>query len=171
MRKGKQLEQIETLQKSLDSLENEWNIEEAKIIDSLAKQCSSKIDSISLLYNAQPIELVTASKIDVFKQCNNDLQELKKIHVFYPVLLLEKKRSLASLKADVSKGSGRREKYDEYIVFEEKELSTICQQHTDYQKTKERCIKNYSVSKGVVDKLLSSLKDQPQPDSIPKKLN
>lgn len=168
MKKGKQLEQIEHLQSSLDSLEKEWNSQDVTTIDSLADLCSSKIDSIGMLYNDQHIELKQASKIDLFKQCNNDLQELKKIKTFYPVVLKEKKQSLRLLKTDISKGSGRREKYEEYIGFEQKELETIRQQHDDYQKTKERCMNYYSESREVVDELLDSLKShQNQTETAP----
>lgn len=162
MKKGKQLEQIAAIQAILDSLQTEWDPEEARIIDSLAEECVSKIDSIGLLYDNQEIELVVASEIDLFKQSSTDLQELKKIHTFYPTVLKEKQQSLESLKKDISKGSGRREKYDEYIDFEQKELSTIRQQYDDYQETKYRCIKKYSASKGTVSELLDSLKSNQQ---------
>lgn len=162
LKKGKQLEQIDFLEASLDSLQTVWSPEDARIVDSLAAVCSSKIDSVGLLYNNQEIDLETASKIDLFKQSNNDLQELKKIHGFFPTVLNEKKQSLSSLKKDITKGSGRREKYDEYITFEEKELNTIRQQFNGYFETKDRCVKNYAASKETVDQLLDSLKSNQQ---------
>ena len=158
MKKGKQLEEIGALQTSLDSLEKQWDTDEVKQIDSLENLSSSKIDSIGNLYDGQEIELNIASKIDLFKQSNHDLKELKKIHEFYPVVLKEKQKSLKSLRKDIEKGSGRREKYDEYIGFEQKELSTICKQYDDYQSTKKRCLKNYTNSQKAVDQLLDSLK-------------
>jgi hypothetical protein len=158
MKKVEQLEQIEMLQSSLDSLETQWNTNEATQIDSLENLSFSKIDSIGNLYNGQEIELVVASKIDLFKQSNHDFKELKKIHEFYPVVLKEKQKSLKLLKKDIEKGSGRREKYDEYIDFEQKELSTICKQYDDYQRTKKRCFKNYMNSQKTVNQLLDSLK-------------
>lgn len=158
MKKGKQLEEIRTLQTSLDSLEKQWDFNEVNQIDSLENLSSSKIDSIGNLYDGQKIELTIASKIDLFKQSNHDLKELKKIHEFYPVVLKEKQKSLKSLKKDIEKGSGRREKYDEYIDFEQKELSTICKQYDDYHSTRKRCLKNYMNSQKAVNQLLDSLK-------------
>lgn len=153
------MEQITALQAALDSLEKEWNNQESGTIDSLSVICSAKIDSISLLYNDQKIDLELASKIDRFKQSNNDLKELKKIHSFFPSLLTEKKQALASLKADVNKGSGRREKYDEYIDFETKEMATIRQQYQEYLRTKEHCIEYYTSSSDAVTDFLTGLKN------------
>lgn len=158
MKKGKQLEEITALQTDLDSLESVWNVMDLQRIDSMGAECSSKIDSIGLLYENQTIDESLAFKIDLFKRCTNDLKELKKIHEFYPVVLEEKRKSLKLLKTDVAKGSGRREKYEEYIDFEQKELSTIRKQYEDYQVTKQRCEAYYSESKETVDQLLDSLK-------------
>lgn len=159
MKKGKQLEQITVLQTSLDSLQSVWRPEDATVVDSLSKVCASKIDSIGSLYNNQEIDLEIASKIDLFKQSSNDLQELKKIHDFFPTVLNDKKQSLESLKKDITKGSGRREKYDEYIAFEQKELNTIRQQFNDYFETKNRCVERYASSREAVNQLLDSLKN------------
>lgn len=153
------MEQITALQDGLDRLEKEWSTQESNTIDSLSVICTTKIDSISLLYNDQKIGVDLASKIDQFKQCNNDLKELKKIHSFFPSLLNDKKQALASLKTDVNKGSGRREKYDEYIDFETKELATIRQQYQEYLQTKEHCAEYYSASNDAVTDFLTILKD------------
>lgn len=147
------------LQAELDSLEKEWNTQESSSIDSLSVICTTKIDSISQLYNDQKIDVDLASKIDQFKQCNNDLKELKKIHSFFPSLLKDKKQALISLKTDVNKGSGRREKYDEYIDFETKELATIRQQYQEYLQTKEHCIEYYASSSDAVTDFLTVLKN------------
>lgn len=159
MKKGKQMEQITALQAELDSLEKEWNNQESNTIDSLSVICTATIDSISLLYNDQKIAVNLASKIDQFKQANTDLKELKRVHSFFPSLLNDKKQALASLKTDVNKGSGRREKYDEYIDFETKELATIRQQYQEYLQAKEQCIEYYASSSDAVADFLTGLKN------------
>jgi hypothetical protein len=162
MKKGQQLEEISNLQTTLDSLQNLWNEEAFVHTDSLSTVCQIMIDSIGTVYKNQELEVKTASKLDLFKQCHNDLKELKEIQEFYPVVLKEKKQSLSSLKKDVSIGSGRREKYEEYIAFEKKEMSTILQQYNDYQKTKSDCEKKYAHSHASVHQLLKTLNQNQQ---------
>lgn len=159
MSKGKQLEKISQLQLVLDSLKNEWHSEDSIFLNELEKECSSKIDSIGLFYNDQKIALEEAKKIDLYKQTVLDLKELKKVHSFFPTVLTEKEKALKLLQQDISKGSGRREKYDDYIAFEEKELTTIRQQFEDYKVTQTRCKKSYEESKQAIAVLLETIKE------------
>lgn len=159
MSKGKQLEKISKLQASIDSLKKEWHSEDFTTLNELEQECTSKVDSIGLLYNDQKIALEQAKKIDLYKQTLSDLKELKKVHSFFPTVLTEKEKALISLRKDISKGSGRREKYDDYIAFEEKELTTIRQQFEDYKTTQKRCEQSYSESKDAIASLLKSIKE------------
>jgi len=157
IKKGKQIEQVVLLNKQIDSLQNLWNKEDKKKLDSFIVLCNSKLDSISLLYKNQEIDLETAHHIDVFKQANKDFIELKKIHSFFPNILQEKKQNLKQLHQDISKGSGRREKYDEYIAFEQQEWQTIEQQFNQYITVKKRCLTDYTNTKNRIDTLLLEL--------------
>jgi len=157
LKKGKQLEQVAVLNDKLDSLQSQWNREEKGIIDSFIITCTSKIDSVSLLYQSQEIDLHTATQLDLFKQANGDFVELKKIHSFFPTVLQDKKQAIESLQHDIGNGSGRREKYDQYIEFEQQELQMLMQQLDHYTQTKQRCQKNYVSSKATVDTLLWQL--------------
>lgn len=159
MSKGKQLEKISSLQTTLDSLKNEWHSEDSVFLNELEKECISKIDSIGLLYNGQKIALEEAKNIDLYKQTVLGLKELKKVHSFFPTVLTEKEKALKLLQQDISKGSGRREKYDDYIAFEEKELTTIRQQFEEYKETQKRCKKSYDESKDAITLLLETIKE------------
>lgn len=160
LKKGRQLEHVIELSNSLDSVNLEWNKSDTILINDLFFDCSKTIDTIEFLYNNQKISLELAKKIDLYKHAKSDAQELKTIQNFYPTILKEKKQSLSLLKKDINKGSGRREKYDEYISFEQKELTTIKQQLEDYKSTQERCIKNYQSSQKDVHAFLTILKTE-----------
>lgn len=158
LRKGEQLRKIQVFQTSLDSISNMWDSSELVTIDSLSLLCTSKIDSIGKLYSDQKIDMNLATRLDEFKQCNQELLELKKMHSFFPKLLVEKNKALKKLKEDINKGKGRRDKYDEFIDFEGDELATIVEQFDLYKKIKENSIKNYSSSKKALNFFLDSLK-------------
>jgi len=157
IKKGRQLESVHLISKTIDSLQSKWDKEDQTKIDSFIHTCSSKIDSIAILYQSQELALNEATQLDLFKNANNDFVELKKIHDFFPYILSEKKQAILSLQKDINNGSGRREKYDQYIAFEQQELTTIIQQLDNYIKIKQRCLNNFDQSKTAVDTLIQHL--------------
>lgn len=158
LKKGEQLKQIQNFQMRLDSIKNLWNPTELTTIDSLSTLCLLKIDSIGKVYNDQHIDETLAKKLDEYKQCSQELLDLKQMHAFFPKLLKEKEQSLKKLKEDISKGKGRRDKYGEFIDFEGNELATILKQFELYKKIKKSSVINYASSKKALNLFLDSLK-------------
>jgi len=160
IKKGKQLEEIARMSKIIDSLQAQWTKEEQTKIDSFIYTCSSKIDSVATFYQGQELNINEATQIELFKNASSDFIELKKIHDFFPVILSEKKQSIQSLQQDINSGSGRREKYDQYIEFEKQELKTIIQQLNNYSQIKQRCLTNFSQSRTTIDTLIQQFNEQ-----------
>lgn len=160
MKKGSQMEQISDLQVRLDKISASWNSLELKSIDSLHQLSSQVIDSIELYYNDQTIEKSCAMALDDYKQCLIKLQEMQKIHTFLPIVLSEKSKALTSLKNDIELGSGRRDKYDDYISFEKKEVATISEQFEHYVELKKMSFEQYEASKQKVESFLDELKQE-----------
>lgn len=158
LKKGEQLKKVQELQTSLDSIKNSWNEADIKTIDSISAICHTTIDSISLLYDDRYVPMSLAIKLDQFKQCNQGMDELKRVHAFFPTLLVDKMQALEKLKKDIQEGKGRREKYDEYLDFEKNELITIDKQYKRYLFTKKKSFDNYSKSNEAVCQFLGELK-------------
>lgn len=158
MKKGSQMEQISELQMRLDKISASWNSFDLKSIDSLHQISSTVIDSIEFYYNGQEIEKNRAIILDNYKQGLIKFKEMQKIHSFLPNVLTEKAKALSSLKKDIEQGSGRREKYDEYISFEKREVATIYEQFENYLTLKESSFNQYENSKMEVESLLNELK-------------
>lgn len=160
LKKGRQLNELKVVEEAYVQLQKDWNNENIQTIDSLSHACHSKLDSIKLFYNDQELDLETVKKVDRFKQSEEDFKSIKKMNEFFPSLLDEKLKSIQKLTKDVNTGSGRREKYEEYIDFEQRELVALQQQFSDYQATKKRCLENYEGSERAIIQLIDSLKKQ-----------
>ncbi|HLU86548.1 MAG TPA: hypothetical protein VKZ44_02260 [Taishania sp.] len=156
-KKNKQLDQINDLKSTVDSLEGVWSQENLSEASALFDQCSRLIDSISLLYQDQLLDLESAKKIDVIKRCHHQLDDVLKLEKLLPTILVEKKSSLLKLKNDVEHGKGRREKYDEYIQFEKDEMATIRKQFSSYHDKKMTCVKEVESHMTEIDSILMVL--------------
>lgn len=140
-----QLERIATLQQTLDSLKirlQEVNGAHAKEMLEAAYRVRFMIEAAE----PESLEYEFAVRLDRFKQMAGDVEILRTYseECLLRVHLLDQK--LLKLKADIESGSGRRDRYDEYIMHETKQVKELEERVDD-------CVERWKEAEDVFDEL------------------
>ena len=89
------------------------------------------------------INLVLGKKMDAYKIMRRNLKPLGKQNSQLKNALKEEAQVLKSLKLDINNGSGSREKYESYILFEKNKINQIQVLLDEYLKLKRETLKTY----------------------------
>lgn len=144
IKKNERLESIEKMEKSLDSLDNKMKSEQ---IDSLADmQLAAQGVELRIKnnYKLDTINLEFGKKMDSYKRMRRAIPKLKGNWEKVKKGIKEMRNSLMNLKSDIENNSGKREKYDEYIKFEQNKLNQISLLLKECVDGKKKIIDTYS---------------------------
>ncbi|MCJ8291771.1 MAG: hypothetical protein HRT58_18410 [Crocinitomicaceae bacterium] len=141
---SKQLETIASLNQTLDSIETVFN---EHPLDSIAKISLSAYgveNRIKKHYHSDTINMEFGRKMDAFKVMRRTLKPLRKSITLIPESIESERLKLKELKADIENGDGKREKYAEYITFEEVKVSQLRILLNEYIETRETSLNTYN---------------------------
>ena len=125
IKKNQRVERISSMTKTLDSIEKTMN---SSKIDSLADmQLAAQGVELRIKnnYKLDTINLDFGKKMDDYKRMRRAIPKLKGNWDKVKKGIIEMRKSLNNLKTDIENTSGKREKYDEYLKFEQNKLNQL----------------------------------------------
>lgn len=145
LKKGQQIETIDALSKSVDSISTVLIENKLEQMDPIFRQSRTIEKRILDKFNPDSIiDIETGKKLDMFKEMLNTFEPLEKA---YKDLLLNSKKEkivLNELKSDIENGNGDRSRYAEYVAFEAKKVNQLRQLLSDYVQTKNQSSKTFN---------------------------
>ncbi|MFM7667726.1 MAG: hypothetical protein ACKO7D_06005 [Bacteroidota bacterium] len=141
--KNKRIERISAMEKTLDSIEKIMNTNK---IDSLADmQLAAQGVELRIKnnYKLDTINLEFGKKMDEYKRMRRAIPKLKGNWDKVKKGIGEMRKSLKNLKTDIENNSGKREKYDEYLKFEQNKLNQLCLLSNECQKGQKKILESY----------------------------
>lgn len=142
--KSTQLERISIMEQSLDSIEGVLEKEKLDTIQEWDLSAYNLEKRIKENYVSDTIDLVLGKKMDAYKVMRRNIEPMGKAMNSVKKGIKEEREKLAALKEDIKNGNGDREKYDEYVVFEEQKVDQLRVLITDFTETKKRSIDTYN---------------------------
>jgi hypothetical protein len=125
IKKEKQIATINSLLKTIDSIEHEFK---KNSNDSIGKIITSVMNvelRIKNNYVSDTIDKAFAKKINAYKMVRKKLKPIGKKYSQITDSCKEEKLSLNTLKKDIENNAGDESKYDEYIKFEANKVKQI----------------------------------------------
>lgn len=141
---SKQLETIASLNQTLDSIETVFNEHPFDSISIISTNAYAVENRIKKNYHSDTINMEFGRKMDAFKVMRRTFGPLTKSMKLIPESIELEKLKLKELKTDIENGDGKREKYAEYVTFEEVKVSQLRALLNDYVETKETAKKTYN---------------------------
>ena len=141
---SEQLEQIAAMNQTIDSVETVFNEHRLDSIAAISLRAYSVENRIKNNYHSDTINMEFGRKMDAFKVMRRNLKPLGKSLTMIPSTIEEEREKLKQLKTDIENGDGKREKYAEYIDYEEVKLSQLRALLNEYVETKEASLKTYN---------------------------
>ncbi|MDG1333007.1 MAG: hypothetical protein P8P74_11805 [Crocinitomicaceae bacterium] len=144
LKTSEQLETIESMNQTIDSLEIVFN--ENKL-DSVAKVSLSAYgveNRIKNNYNSDTINMELGRKMDAFKVMRRNFKPMGKALTTIPATIDEERAKLKELKTDIENGNNEREKYDEFITFEQDKVDQLKTLVSEYVEIKNTSMKTYN---------------------------
>lgn len=158
--KQKYLDEISSMEKDLDSMEQ---LAEQNRIDTLPKlinRIKNKTLEVQQNYYTDTIDYEVADMMNDFKQARKGLSSnsgnLAKVRNSIP----EVKQKLSDLSFDIDHGVGDRSRYQEYIDYENEKVLQIEDILTYYLDNKKKYLKLYSEAAPKVDAFIKELKSE-----------
>ena len=125
LEKENQLSRIDDLNARLDSIDGLYS---ESLIDTLAKfkhNTWAVENRIKQHYRADTIDMAFGRKMDAFKIMRKNVGPMSKSEVTLRTGMKEERQKLSELYEDIDSGNGQRDKYDEYIDFEENKVEQL----------------------------------------------
>jgi hypothetical protein len=137
------LERIAAMERTIDSVEvvfKEHKLDSMAVLSIKAYDVENRIKKN---YNADTIDMELGRKMDAFKVMRRSFNPMGKAMSAIPVSIEEEREKLAQLKTDIENGDGKREKYDEYLNFEEAKVAQLRTILDEFVETKTTALKTY----------------------------
>lgn len=150
LKRPDQIERLQQFEVTLDSLNLTLSeIDSNALVEIIhaSKEVNEKVEVLEL----DTIEYEFAVQLDRFNRMGEDGRWAQKMTKALSEDLLLEKKAVVSLMTDIEQGNGKREKYDEYIQFEEDKLSELRTRITE-------CVERVSNTIVVYDELDGVLK-------------
>jgi len=157
LKTSKQLESIEMMNKTLDSLETVFSEHKLDTVSKISLSAYGVENRIKNHYVSDTIDMEFGRKMDAFKVMRRNLKPLGKAQQNIPSSIKEEKQKLKELKEDIENGNGKRKKYDEYVAFEQEKVGQLKTLVTEYVKIKEASLKTYRELYGELNAFSMSL--------------
>lgn len=144
IKKSRQLASIDTMEKSIDSIQK---VLEANEIDTIAAVTVATMTvelRIKNNYYADTIDMALGKKMDAFKLMRRKIPKLGTSFNTIKTGVKDQKSALSNLKSDIENGNGDRKKYAEYVAFEEGKTQQLRVLLKDYVVEKEKTMKEFN---------------------------
>lgn len=138
------LDKIAEMNQTVDSVETVLNEHRMDSIADISLKAYTVENRVKRNYHADTIDLALGRKMDAFKVMRRNLKPIGKAQSDLPVMIEEERAKLEQLKIDIENGDGEREKYGEYIAFEEAKVAQLRTLLNEYVTTKESVTSTYS---------------------------
>jgi hypothetical protein len=135
LKKSAQLERLDQMDETIETsagLLNDNKIENASEMLSVSNDYVEKIKGLE----DDTIQLELAYKLDRFKKMHDDLTPILTHYEELIETVHLEKQALKKLKSDINHAYGKRHKYDEYLLFEEKKVAELKSAIESYVKRK-----------------------------------
>lgn len=139
-----QLEKIASMNKTIDSIETVFNANKFDSLKVMSLTAYTVENRIKNNYHSDTINIAFGQKMDAFKVMRRSLRPCSKSKSLIPTTIAEERQKLKELREDIENGNGDREKYEEYVKFEEAKVGQLRAVITDYVTTKNTAIKTYN---------------------------
>jgi hypothetical protein len=143
LKKDEQLLRISKLEKRIELIENERLKNEIDTLTALKIATNAVEIRIKNYLVLDTIDLVLGKKMDAYKIMRRNLKPLGKQNSQLKQAIREEEKSLKDLKTDIENGSGSRDKYESYILFEKNKINQIQTLLDEYLRLKEETLATY----------------------------
>ena len=162
LKKGEQLQSISEMYKSLDSIEtvlieNQIDTLPALIVATMGVELRIKNN-----YYADTIDMALGKKMDAFKVLRKSLQPLGNTYNTVRIGVKEEREILKKLKKDIEQGNGDRQKYGEYVLFEQNKVGQLRSLLREYVEQKNKTMTNFDELNTELNAFSLSLLDKPK---------
>ncbi len=143
LKKDEQLKRISTLEKRILLIENERIVNEIDTLTSLKIATNAVEIRIKNYLVLDTINLVLGKKMDAYKMMRRSLKPLGKQNSQLKQAIREEQKTLKALRSDIENGSGSRDKYESYILFEKNKLNQLQILLDEYLRLKNETMATY----------------------------
>jgi hypothetical protein len=144
LKKGEQLEAINKMEKTLDSIQTVLNENKIDTLAGLRIAANSVEIRIKNYYYSDTINLEFGKKMDAYKVMRRSLGPLGKSFATIKRGVDAERTTLENLKKDIENGNGIRKKYDEYVLFEQGKVDQLKLLLAEYVKGKNKTLKTFN---------------------------
>jgi hypothetical protein len=143
LKKDEQLKRIAKLEKRLSDIESVRIKNEIDTLTALKIATNAVEIRIKNYLVLDTIDMVLGKKMDTYKIMRRNLKPLGKQNSQLKTAIREERRTLNDLKVDIENGSGSRDKYESYILFEKNKISQVDVLLKEYLRFKEETLDTY----------------------------
>ncbi len=143
LKKDEQLKRISTLEKRILLIENERTVNEIDTLTALKIATNAVEIRIKNYLVLDTINLVLGKKMDAYKMMRRSLKPLGKQNSQLKQAIREEQKTLKALRSDIENGSGSRDKYESYILFEKNKLNQLQILLDEYLRLKKETMTTY----------------------------
>jgi hypothetical protein len=143
LKKDEQLKRISKLEKGLALIEKERLKNEIDTLAALKVATNAVEIRIKNYLVLDTINLVLGKKMDAYKIMRRNFKPLGKQNSQLKQAIREEQKSLKALKSDIDNGSGSRDKYESYILFEKNKVNQLQTLLDEYLRLKEETMATY----------------------------
>ena len=154
LKKSEQEERIDAMQEKLSSLEAELNQFDRLLWKTWDDDATSTMEKLKKL-ESDTIPLQLALDIDTYRQLKAKLPGLKKGQENCLNQVEQIRSRLKKLQVDIEKGSGRRDRYDEFLSTEENELKILEEKLAFYKSTYDEVKTDFPMAQEKVDAIVA----------------
>jgi chromosome segregation ATPase len=140
LKKDEQLKRISNLEKGLTLIEKDRLKNEIDTLTIATNAVEIRIKNYLVL---DTIDLVLGKKMDAYKIMRRSLKPLGKQNIQLKQAIREEQKSLKDLKTDIENGSGSRDKYESYILFEKNKINQLQTLLEEYLRQKQETLTTY----------------------------
>jgi hypothetical protein len=131
------------LEKRILLIENERTVNEIDTLTALKITTNAVEIRIKNYLVLDTINLVLGKKMDAYKIMRRSLKPLGKQNSQLKQAIREEQKTLKALKSDIENGSGSRDKYESYILFEKNKLNQLQILLDEYLRLKKETMATY----------------------------
>jgi hypothetical protein len=143
LKKDEQLKRISKLENGLALIEKNRLKNEIDTLTELKIATNAVEIRIKNYLVLDTIDLVLGKKMDAYKIMRRSLKPLGKQNVQLKQAIREEQKSLRDLKTDIENGSGSRDKYESYILFEKNKINQLQTLLEEYLRQKQETLTTY----------------------------
>lgn len=125
LKKDEQLQRISKLEQRLTEIEKTRIKNEIDTLTALKIATNAVEIRIKNYLVLDTINLVLGKKMDAYKIMRRNLKPLGKQNSQVKSAIREERRTLKALKVDIENGSGSRDKYESYLLFEKNKINQV----------------------------------------------